>query len=126
MSSLPQVMKEPGGRTFDDVGDYSHKQVFDEDDDENYDDKNSLLSFRLPRRPGRLRVPRCKPSGRGMSETCQPDNLKILIMIQPMNKFILVLGGKFKDPDLSDVSDVPDIKTVVVVDNADSGILLII
>ena len=76
MSSLPQVMKEPGGRTLDN----------DDDDEVVFKNQmmvmmnktlNSLLSCRLPGRPGRLRVPRCKRSGRGKSETCQPDILDV-------------------------------------------------
>ena len=35
-------------------------------------DENSLLSCRLPRKLDRLRAPRCKRSGTGMSETSQP------------------------------------------------------
>ena len=90
MSSLPQVMKEPGGRTLDDEGDDNDGDEYDDgdgyddnnngeyDDDDNekakHDDKNSLLSCHLPRRPGRLRVPRCKRNGRGRNETCQPED----------------------------------------------------
>ena len=97
-------MKEPGGRTLDDEGDDDDGDEYDDDDgydddnggvyddDDGYDDnnngeyddddneeakhdnKNSLLSCHLPRRPGRLRVPRCKRNGRGRNETCQPED----------------------------------------------------
>ena len=77
MSSLPQVMKEPGGRTLDDDDDDDDKVVYEDQMMMMNKNENSLLSCRLPGRPGRLRVPRCKRSGRGKSETCQPDILDV-------------------------------------------------
>ena len=61
----------------DDCGVYDDDDDVDGGDDNEeakHDDKNSLLSCHLPRRPGRLRVPRCKRNGRGRNETCQPED----------------------------------------------------
>ena len=61
----------------DDCGVYDDDDDVDGGDDNEeakHDDKNSLLSCHLPRRPGRLQVPRCKRNGRGRNETCQPED----------------------------------------------------
>ena len=61
----------------DDCGVYDDDDDVDGGDDNEeakHDNKNSLLSCHLPRRPGRLRVPRCKRNGRGRNETCQPED----------------------------------------------------
>ena len=63
----------------DDCGVYDDDDDVDGGDDNEeakHDNKNSLLSCHLPRRPGRLRVPRCKQSGRGKSGTCQPKGYR--------------------------------------------------
>ena len=65
----------------DDCGVYDDDDDIDGGDDNEeakHDDKNSLLSCHLPRRPGRLRVPRCKRNGRGRNETCQPEDICLI------------------------------------------------
>ena len=59
---------------YDDDDGYNDVDGGDDNEEAKHDDKNSLLSCHLPRRPGRLRVPRCKRNGRGRNETCQPED----------------------------------------------------
>ena len=82
---MMRMLKE-GDDDDDDCGVYDDDDGYDDvdggDDNEEakHDDKNSLLSCHLPRRPGRLRVPRCKRNGRGRNETCQPEDTCLIFL----------------------------------------------